>query len=343
MTDLRVVVRGVVLVTSLALCAVAGCQSRHPGAIGGAEAGADSGMEGGGAGGMDAGGAAGADDAGASDSRDDDAAPACPLTSPPLHQSGGTLAFAIEPRLGDRAFVFGEPNPAALGVRITPLNFRFFVSHVALLRAQGAPVPVDLVTATGALEPYGVHLFNAEEPTSQTLRVLAPAGSYTGLTFLLGLDAGCNSGLPDTRQPPLTAASQLTWPHLFGYLFLRYEARVSIDAGDAAATDAGDAAVTEVGATDAGDLPFPTAVHMGGIPGRLAAPTVSVKGDFAIANGQVTMKPVVLDMGAFFAGAEQAGDPSTLAGIVLPPGPEVQLGENLRQHAPGLALFVFAP
>jgi hypothetical protein len=48
-------------------------------------------------------------------------------------------------------------------------------------------------------------------------------------------------------------------------------------------------------------------------------------------------------MDALFAGAEQDGDPSTLAGIPLPPGPEVQLGENLRQHAPALDLFVFSP
>jgi hypothetical protein len=157
---------------------------------------------------------------------------------------------------------------------------------------------------------------------------------------LLGLDDGCNAGLPETRQPPLTATSQLTWPHLFGYLFLRYEAQVTVAAGDGGATDA---AAGDAGATDAGNVLLPTAVHMGGIPDRLAAPTVSVEGGFSIANGAATTKPVVLDMGKFFAGAEQAGDPSTLAGIPLPPGPEVYLGENLRQHAPGLALFVFSP
>lgn len=261
-------------------------------------------------------------------SADDTAPPAatCNKTPTPARTSGGTLMLAVEPRLGGKTFVFGEPNAAPGGGTVMPLNLRFYVAQVALLRAAGAPVLVDLVTAAGAPEPYGVHFFNAEEPASQTLRVLAPAGSYTGFTFMLGIDDACNSEPPTEHVAPLNGDSQMTWPHLAGYLFLRYEGQVTPgDAPDAGA----DAA-----------LP-PTMIHMGGAPGRILAPTLSVTGAFTIAVGQPTSRPLFLDMDAVFLGATSEVDPSTLS--PLAGFPEVLAGDRLRQHAPRLPLFVLGP
>ena len=250
----------------------------------------------------------------------------CPKAPPPLRSGGATLALSFAPVLEGKPFVFGEPNALSSGAEVTPLNFRFYVSHVALLTAAGASVPVDLVSASGALEPYDVHLFNAEEPTSQVLRVLAPAGTYVGLSFTLGLDDACDSGAPGDREPPLTDTSQLTWPHTQGYLFLRLETQVDTSA------DAGH---------DGGAPAIPPAIHMGGTPGRLLAPRITVTGGLALSTGAPTTRTVTVDVGALFAGAEADGDPATLATVL--PFPEVLAGERLREHASGLTLFVLAP
>ncbi|HVR00943.1 MAG TPA: MbnP family protein [Polyangia bacterium] len=287
----------------------AGSSSARPGAGGGGSEGAA--RDGG------AGATGGATADGAS-------AKACPVSPTQLRKAGAALSLSVAPILEGKPFVFGDANALASGVKVTPLNFRFYVSHVSLLQPGGASVPVDLVTATGAVEPYGVHLFNAEEAASAVLRVLAPAGTYAGLTFTLGLDDACNSGLPGDRMPPLTDTSQMTWPHEIGYLFLRLEDRLDTS-----------------GAADAGAIAIPTLVHMGGVPGNLFAPTVTVGGALALAAGATTAKTLTLDVGAVFAGAEADVDPATLAMVL--PFPEVQAGERLRQHVSQLALFALAP
>src|SRR5882672_8280073 len=197
----------------------------------------------------------------------------CPQSPAPLRKTGTTLSLPIAPMLEGRPFVSGETSTLASGAKVTALNFRFYVSHVALLQAGGARLPVDLVTATGAVEPYGVHLFNADEADTQALRVLAPPGTYSGLELTVGLDDACNSGVPGQRTPPLTDTSQMTWPHAAGYLFLRLEDQLDVS-----------------GAATTGTVAIPTLVHMGGVPGALFAPTVTVAGALVLAAGAPTTK-----------------------------------------------------
>ena len=54
---------------------------------------------------------------------------------------------------------------------------------------------------------------------------------------VFGLDDACNHRTAADSVPPLTDASQMTWPHLAGYLFFRFEAadRLAASSGDAAA------------------------------------------------------------------------------------------------------------
>jgi hypothetical protein len=325
----------------LASAAAVGC-ARTGGAIDGGGAG------GGGGGAAATGGAGGAPPADAAGPEvaagDAPKAAACPERPTALRTTGVVLSLPVELRLGGKPFVFGEPNAAPSGESILPLNFRFYVSHVALLPATGPAVPVDVVTPIGAVEPYGLHLFNADDPASQTLRVLAPAGTYVGISFTLGIDDACNSGTPAERTPPLTDSSQMTWPHAAGYLFLRYEARL----GAGAASDAG--AAMDVGAevdadaaTDAAPAMLPPFIHMGGVPGSVFAPTVKAPGPVAIVAGQSPTKTLILDVGAIYAGATTDIDvtAASLTGLLL--FPEVLAGERLRQHAPGLSLFVLAP
>jgi hypothetical protein len=242
----------------------------------------------------------------------------------PLRTSGTIVELTIDPVLGDQPFVYGEPNVSPAGGTITPINFRFYVSEVRLVTVGGDAVLVDLVTDAGLPEPYGVHFFNAEDATSRTLKVLAPTGAYTGVTFLLGLNGACNTSAFAFRNPPLSVTSQMTWPGPFGYLFLRYE---SLSSGGQGAD------------ADAGAAP-PSSIHMGGFPGSLLAPVIRVDGQLAVPPGGAVRRSLRLAMDQIFVGANT---PSDLTGAPLAPGDEVAAGERLRRSAPDLQLFTFGP
>ena len=237
-------------------------------------------------------------------------AASCDEVPQPLRASGTLVEFSFDLVYIGQAFVYGEPNAGPSGATIVPLNVRFFVSQVALSRAGADPLPVDIVSDAGVPQPYGIHLFNAEERATTTLRVLAPAGAYTGLTFLLGLTDACNSG-NSSRRSPLNDASQMYWGFPLGYLFLRYEGRD---------TPAGQA-----------DLP-PVEIHMGGVPGILFAPRMRLDGALTIpsAGAGPYRKGIRVVMEQIFLGATTETDP-----------PLGDPGARLEMNAGHLPLFTF--
>ncbi|HEY8943681.1 MAG TPA: MbnP family protein, partial [Polyangiaceae bacterium] len=170
-----------------------------------------------------------------------------------LRSEGTLVEVQTELMLAGKAVEYAEPN-AIEGGTLMPLELRFYVSEVELIRSDTSTVAVDIVTNTGTPVPYGVHLVNAEDPASLRFSLLAPPGSYSGVSFTFGLKESCNTGLMD-RKAPLSAASQMTWPHTFGYLFLRYAGQFQ-PAGDAAPNPAGGGAARP-----------PGVIHMGGVPG----------------------------------------------------------------------------
>lgn len=223
-----------------------------------------------------------------------------------------TTAFYFE----GSALSPGQPNTLANGSVLTPLNLRFYVSNVALLRADGSSAPADLVDVAGTVVPYGLQLINSDDDSSLSMHLRGPAGSYTGISFTLGLDDSCNAGSIE-RKAPLSATSGMTWPPPFGYLFFRYEGMV-MKASDET-------------------RPFPSAIHMGGLPRNLMAPVVSASGPLALSDANPTRRALRLMLDQVFAATMIPGD---LGDFVGPPGDEVQAGERMRQAAPGLPLFV---
>jgi hypothetical protein len=212
----------------------------------------------------------------------------------------------------------GEPNALA-GGQLSPSNIRFYVSEFSLLAGDGSPLAVDLVSSAGLPESYGVHLVNLEDPESMRLRVLAPAGSYTGARFTLGLSDACNSG-DSNRNVPLSFNSQMAWPHTAGFLFLRYEAQWLPAAGADAAAPAP-----------------PTMIHMGGVVGSVFAPQAIVSGALSVpATGPLT-RTIQVSFDEILRGASSAEDTTNVA----IPTPEVIAGERLRRAVPTLPIFKF--
>jgi hypothetical protein len=246
---------------------------------------------------------------------------------------GTVLEIPVKPTLQGKPLLYAESNPLDNGGTLTPLDIRFYVSEVALLRTAAEPVPVDLVTSEGTPAPYGVHLCSAEDVSSNSFRVLAPAGDYVGIQFLLGLAQACNTRHAEESRAPLSATSQMSWPHT-GFLFLRYQGRSTPPSTTPASGGAG-------GAESVAPTPvFPPVIHMGGNLYEELAPLVRVDGAFSVpASGKVSksMRFVLDDV---FKGALMDVD---LSGFIGPPGEEVVLGERLRRSMTGLHLFAFEP
>jgi len=246
---------------------------------------------------------------------------ACPEHPTPQRTQGSLLSMPLHVILQNQPFVFGQPNTLSDGGSIVPLNFRFYISEVALQRKTGESVAVDVLTAAGTPAPYGVHFFDAEEADSGALRVLAPEGDYSGLSFALGIRLACNQLPPASTAPPLTTDSQMTWPHTGGFLFLRYEGRYE-------------------GADGGANARIPSMVHMGGNIGQELVPRVTVPGAFSLSSNLPREKAMRMNMDDLFAAATSNLDVSD---VTLPPGAEVIAGERLRRSISGLSVFQLEP
>lgn len=246
------------------------------------------------------------------------AAASCEQTPVRRRLAGTALTVALQAQYGGKPLPFGEPASGPGGV-VTTMNLRFYVSHLALIPRDGAPVDLDLLDDQGALLPYGVHLFNAEDDRSARLHTVAPPGDYVALAFTFGLDDACNAIEPAASVPPLTDSSQMTWPHLAGRLFLRFEAQIGGAPGDG-----GVAALDKI--------------HMGGLVGLIAGPQIRAEAPITIPAKGAATATLQVSLDEIFRGAHLDADVSEVF-----PLPEVQAGERLRRNLSRVRVFVLAP
>jgi hypothetical protein len=171
---------------------------------------------------------------------------------------------------------------------------------------------------------------NADDTPTLHFTLLGPPGSYTGVSFTLGINDACNSLM--SANAPLSAASAMTWPPPFGFLFLRYAGTVS-----SAMTAPIDGGTGDGGPNDG--VP-PAAIHMGGLPGLFFAPRVEARGNVTLEASGPTSMNLMFNLDELFRAASSSLDVSDFTG---PPGPEVQAGERVRRMAPDLSLFTLVP
>ena len=151
------------------------------------------------------------------------------------------IALHFEAELGGRAFACGRAfeGIGADGATVWPNDLRAFVHAIELRDAAGEfhPLHLDgsLPAQSGevALIDFEDGTANCEGGTPSTHTVItgtAPAGTYTGLRFVLGVPEALNHANPDLAEEPLAAAGQasgLTWTWLSGYRFLRFDLALS--------------------------------------------------------------------------------------------------------------------
>jgi uncharacterized repeat protein (TIGR04052 family) len=157
------------------------------------------------------------------------------------------IAVRFAGMVGDQPFACGQSyqGVGARNSRITPSDFRFYVSEVALIDAQGRAVPVTLAQ-DGVWQHADVALIDFENrtgpcltgtaETNDVVRGTVPPGTYTGLRFTMAVPPGLNHADSTVAPSPLNLASMF-WNWQAGYKFLRIDLATagrpqSIRAGD---------------------------------------------------------------------------------------------------------------
>lgn len=214
-----------------------------------------------------------------------------------------TIQFAAT--IGGEPFACGTTYPAygSTAVDVTPVDARFFVQDLRLVRADdGEEVPVvldvespwqaetvalvDFEDGTGECSEAG-----GDEATRTVVTGTAPAGDYDGVVFTLGVPQDLNHEDPLTLPLPLDAGS-MTWGWLFGYKFAKLELVEVVDEGE----------------------PGYVAFHLGstgceGMPGvdeiECSLPN---RADVTLTDFDHTTDNVVLDLDALFGGLDMTLD-----------------------------------
>jgi uncharacterized repeat protein (TIGR04052 family) len=267
------------------------------------------------------------------------------LPAPATAQDRQTVQVQFRATVGDHEFACGVSyNVGLTSARVTPSDFRFYVSDVALIDHQGRPVPVTL-DQDGRWQRDTVALLDFEDGTgpcsngtNETRHVVTgsvPRGSYSGLQFTLGIPFALNHQDATLAGSPLNLTS-LFWTWQGGYKFLRVDLE-----GDQMTAVAHEAGVAEEHGSehDAGHSSEHEAAHGGGhgsgawaihlgsaqcaaasaseIPTACAHPnraTVELREFDARAN------VVVADLGALLAGANvESNQPDTAFGCMSEP------------------------
>ena len=149
-----------------------------------------------------------------------------------------TVTINFAGQVGDEAFACGETY--ALGAADTPItamDFRFYVSQMALIDEAGNEVPLVL-QQDGKWQHQDVALLDFEDksgacgngtPETRTQVVgSVPAGEYTGLKFTLGVPFNLNH-IDSTLAPSPLNLTSMWWNWNFGYKFARIDMMPAID------------------------------------------------------------------------------------------------------------------
>ncbi|GAP97880.1 MbnP family copper-binding protein [Leptolyngbya sp. NIES-2104] len=149
-----------------------------------------------------------------------------------MAQSTQPVAIQFRGVVGDRSFQC--TSTYSLGTSATsvaPSDFRFYVSEVALIDAQGKAVPVTL-TQDDRWQYQNVALIDFENKTGSCTngtvetndRIVGtvPQGSYKGIRFTLGVPFNLNHEDATIAPSPLNLTS-LWWNWRGGYKFARID------------------------------------------------------------------------------------------------------------------------
>ncbi|MEO0521163.1 MAG: MbnP family copper-binding protein [Cyanobacteria bacterium P01_A01_bin.116] len=165
------------------------------------------------------------------------------------------VSIQFEGAVGSEPFACGETYRVGTeDSAITPLDFRLYVSEVALIDAAGNTVPVVL-EQDGLWQHQNVALLDFEDKTGSCANGTpetraevvgaVPAGDYSGLKFTLGVPFALNH-IDSTLAPSPLNLTSLWWNWNFGYKFAR------VDMEPVNETAMAETGIPEIGVTETG-------------------------------------------------------------------------------------------
>lgn len=131
----------------------------------------------------------------------------------------GEVEFEFENRAGDVTLELGKDYTNAAGESLRFSTFDYYISNIVLIKDDGTQyvVPRD----------QSYFLLKHDDPDSRELKLEnVPAGDYTGLQFVIGVDSA-KSVSPIAERTgvldPAGAASGMYWSWNSGYIFVKVE------------------------------------------------------------------------------------------------------------------------
>ena len=155
------------------------------------------------------------------------------VASPALAQAERKITVRFAATVGTEPFACGKSYDGigATGSRVTPSDFRFYVSDVELIDASGKSVPLKLEqderwqhqnVALLDFENRSGPCLTGTQETRDVVTGTVPAGNYRGLRFTLGVPFALNHADATIAPSPLNLTS-LFWNWQAGYKFLRID------------------------------------------------------------------------------------------------------------------------
>lgn len=155
------------------------------------------------------------------------------VASPALAQAERKITVRFAATVGTEPFACGKSYDGigATGSRVTPSDFRFYVSDVELIDASGKFVPLKLEqderwqhqnVALLDFENRSGPCLTGTQETRDVVTGTVPAGNYRGLRFTLGVPFALNHADATIAPSPLNLTS-LFWNWQAGYKFLRID------------------------------------------------------------------------------------------------------------------------
>lgn len=198
---------------------------------------------------------------------------------------------------------------------VEPLDFRLYVHDVRLLTAAGGEVPAT-IDDDGVFQNPDVALLDFEDATGTcangtpethtSLALHAPAGSYVGLAFRIGVPFADDHGDGDTQPSPLNL-SGLYWDWQYGHKFVRIDVRIPGTAADPAADTVFN---LHVGSTDCD----------GGASGGVTACGHENVAEIRLIDFDFSSQKVVLDWADLVAGLDLTLDDGSSPGCMSDDG-----------------------
>ena len=120
----------------------------------------------------------------------------------PKPNNQGKLVIKFNPMMGSNTITLKQVYPCLDGNNYNFQDFKFFLSHIKLMYTNGDSVEV---------EPMAY--FSLDDPACMSISISAPAGSYKGIRFNIGLDPTQDAmpqNMADTTNP-LSYSHYMTW------------------------------------------------------------------------------------------------------------------------------------